>query len=441
MTKEEFLKDLEKRLQVLSEQERKDILEEYAQHIDLKVANGQKEEEAIRDFGDMEELISDILDAYHVNPDYGKKDNQMPEKVQQAAKEAGSYVKSWFQKVGTASRNLWHGICQKSGKLWRMMSSAVHRIFHRSQRLTDEMAEHDGNYDGVGIQNADDDIRGKRTDKGESRISAWRKKMEERRKSRVAKDGSKMKDTLYKGSCQCWQWLKKVLFLCWKAVVILCLSPVAIMGMLAFMVLGFLLVGVGLDYPFVGTALLTLGTLLGCMTFVWFVWMLLFHGEVRKKAAITFFSGLLLFGIGCGVAFAEFASFQYMGEKTIVEEQIEIETLEAFIPEEQEEIWFQCYPYPYEGMVMAREEDEQMKPGEVQIEVTYNAKSMELELFQAADEIVVQGFYRGSSFGEFMKYKDEVLNCLKNRQVYDWKTSRIQSVVIRGNAETLEKIK
>ena len=68
MTKEEFLKDLEKRLQVLSEQERKDILEEYAQHIDLKVANGQKEEEAIRDFGDMEELISDILDAYHVAP-------------------------------------------------------------------------------------------------------------------------------------------------------------------------------------------------------------------------------------------------------------------------------------------------------------------------------------------------------------------------------------
>ena len=49
-SKREFLKDLEKRLQVLSEQERKDILEEYAQHIELKIANGQKEAGGDRGF-------------------------------------------------------------------------------------------------------------------------------------------------------------------------------------------------------------------------------------------------------------------------------------------------------------------------------------------------------------------------------------------------------
>ena len=37
MNKTEFLQELEKRLHVLNEQERKDVLEEYAQHINLKI--------------------------------------------------------------------------------------------------------------------------------------------------------------------------------------------------------------------------------------------------------------------------------------------------------------------------------------------------------------------------------------------------------------------
>ena len=39
-----------------------DILEEYEQHIDIKVQNGQSEEEAIRDFGPVRELAAEILE-------------------------------------------------------------------------------------------------------------------------------------------------------------------------------------------------------------------------------------------------------------------------------------------------------------------------------------------------------------------------------------------
>ena len=51
MNKTEFLQELEKRLHVLNEQERKDVLEEYAQHINLKIESGLSEEEAVRVFG------------------------------------------------------------------------------------------------------------------------------------------------------------------------------------------------------------------------------------------------------------------------------------------------------------------------------------------------------------------------------------------------------
>ena len=51
MSKEAFLNELQKHLEILEDDEQRDILEEYAQHIDIKMQNGQSEEDAIRDFG------------------------------------------------------------------------------------------------------------------------------------------------------------------------------------------------------------------------------------------------------------------------------------------------------------------------------------------------------------------------------------------------------
>ncbi len=63
-----FLKELQSRIAVLEDAEQQDILAEYAQHIDLRVAGGLTEEEAIQDFGDLDQLASEILEAYHVKP-------------------------------------------------------------------------------------------------------------------------------------------------------------------------------------------------------------------------------------------------------------------------------------------------------------------------------------------------------------------------------------
>ncbi|MFR3346129.1 MAG: DUF1700 domain-containing protein [Anaerobutyricum sp.] len=70
MLKKEFLKELEDRLQMLNEKERKDMIEEYSQHISMRMDSGMKEEEAIDDFGNIDDLIAEILDAYHLDPEY-----------------------------------------------------------------------------------------------------------------------------------------------------------------------------------------------------------------------------------------------------------------------------------------------------------------------------------------------------------------------------------
>lgn len=92
MNKETFLKELSERLQVLNEKERQDVLEEYAQHIDLKIENGQSEEEAVRDFGTPEELCEELLDVYHINAEYasGISGQEQPEE-----KHAGMAAAVW----------------------------------------------------------------------------------------------------------------------------------------------------------------------------------------------------------------------------------------------------------------------------------------------------------------------------------------------------------
>ena len=46
------------------------MIEEYSQHISMRMESGMKEEEAIDDFGNIDDLIAEILDAYHLDPEY-----------------------------------------------------------------------------------------------------------------------------------------------------------------------------------------------------------------------------------------------------------------------------------------------------------------------------------------------------------------------------------
>lgn len=89
MKKEEFLTKLRKNLSVLEEREIQDIVEEYEQHIDMKMKDGLSEEAAIHDFGDLKELTAGILEAYHVKTNYHtEKKNIDFEKMKEESKKA-----------------------------------------------------------------------------------------------------------------------------------------------------------------------------------------------------------------------------------------------------------------------------------------------------------------------------------------------------------------
>lgn len=74
MNKDKFLKELEKKLSVLNEKERKDIIDEYKSTIEEKIKNGESEEKAIEDFGNIDELAKEILEAYKIDPKYKQND-------------------------------------------------------------------------------------------------------------------------------------------------------------------------------------------------------------------------------------------------------------------------------------------------------------------------------------------------------------------------------
>ncbi|WP_276833383.1 DUF1700 domain-containing protein [Massilicoli timonensis] len=76
MKKDAFIAKLREGLCLIREEEREDVIAEYVTHIDLKMAEGKSEEEAIADFGDLDALIDEILDAYKIDVKQAKKESK-----------------------------------------------------------------------------------------------------------------------------------------------------------------------------------------------------------------------------------------------------------------------------------------------------------------------------------------------------------------------------
>ena len=131
MNKTEFLNELEKRIRVLEKNEIKDILSEYSQHIDMRMESGLSEADAIKDFGNMDDLAAEILEAYHVNPEYEKNDDTVTDAVENkkglkglwtafmgiCASAAGG-IKSFFKACGRLIKKIVLKIWSLISLLW-----------------------------------------------------------------------------------------------------------------------------------------------------------------------------------------------------------------------------------------------------------------------------------------------------------------------------------
>ncbi|MBQ9605140.1 MAG: hypothetical protein IJR45_06975 [Firmicutes bacterium] len=105
MTKTELSEYLDKRLSVLTADEREDIKQELMQHIDMKVQNGMSEREAIESLGDIKAIVDEMLSAYNIDPQYGESQKaDLKQKMREAlnsdfAKSVGEKANSGFNMV------------------------------------------------------------------------------------------------------------------------------------------------------------------------------------------------------------------------------------------------------------------------------------------------------------------------------------------------------
>lgn len=100
MNKKKFVKLLKSKLSILEESEIADIIEEYSDIIEEKIKNGKTEEEAIADFGDIDELAKEILKAYKVNPKFAEKEES------DLGKDFESFVKKGANKLTDFTKNV-----------------------------------------------------------------------------------------------------------------------------------------------------------------------------------------------------------------------------------------------------------------------------------------------------------------------------------------------
>lgn len=243
MNKEAFLAKLREYLGILEDREQDDILEEYAQHIDMKMQKGLSEEEAICDFGPMEELVAQILEAYHVKPQFSEKEKSIsflkPKfKIESAdAKDGGTSAKKaldWLKEKMAAIAHSIRNAFLWMGRKCRIFGGWLAKPFRQEKP---EMNA-DGSENRIterGTNEMGKQINGCFSAMGKGMVSLWRY------------------------LCAFCLWFLKLLWnLAWLMFSLLC----AFMAMIALMGFGTLLILLFQGYPFFGIFLISLGGIL-----------------------------------------------------------------------------------------------------------------------------------------------------------------------------------
>lgn len=229
MNKQDFLKELQSRIRILEEAEQQDILAEYAQHIDLRMAGGLSEEAAIQDFGNPDELAAEILEAYHVDPSRLSSPTQ-PKQAAQVLRRSAAGIRDRICRLG---RGISEGL-RRCGRgvaaWWRRRGQQLRSLTHRTRRP-------------------------KNTAKEASSMS-------HAPRSRAVL--ARMK--------QAGRWLGHLLAalgrLAWNLVMLALILPFAGAGLLTLLGIGLLTVLLGQGYPLAGPLLCGVGLVLCCAALV-----------------------------------------------------------------------------------------------------------------------------------------------------------------------------
>ena len=167
----------------------------------------------------------------------------------------------------------------------------------------------------------------------------------------------------------------------------------------------------------------------------------------RRTLGIGFIIGILLCGLGSGVAFAQYSSFKYGGEISMGEADT-TSTYEFEIIKDRVEIY--CY-LPSEREIII--EDDSVPEGTVMVEVTYNSNyidgiylnTWENNIYDDEDRSVQEvgigiDYSSMDEVKSWFDAKDQVLEGLKDGKVMSIRAEYIDSVTIRVNPKDAYKL-
>ncbi|WP_101877592.1 hypothetical protein [Lachnoclostridium edouardi] len=163
-----------------------------------------------------------------------------------------------------------------------------------------------------------------------------------------------------------------------------------------------------------------------------------------KAAALIFAAGLFLMGIGGGVAFAEYSSFEYGGKRIVDAGPEQIKRLEVdreagvpfVIPDHTWTYW--------ETEIIV---DDSLPETKLIFEAVFNENQLgpEMNLLEEENEegerrqiFEVNWIYKGqdsNQMEQFWKLKDDFLNAMKEHKVYDYQSNAVKKLKVYMSQE------
>lgn len=181
--------------------------------------------------------------------------------------------------------------------------------------------------------------------------------------------------------------------------------------------------------------------------------------NIQKVLIGIFLTGVLLTGVGTGMALGEFSSLSYGGKKIIGEEDLVTKEMDFEIPMDDKTVIlaYQGYRERWKGSLI---EDTSVPEGTIRFQVTYNEKVVEPYLHYReyeeeemtekeqeemsdtkAEDIIIGELYltydyKGNEFELFMENKNKILEDLKQKSLSSYEIPHIIEVTVRVNPGT-----
>lgn len=161
--------------------------------------------------------------------------------------------------------------------------------------------------------------------------------------------------------------------------------------------------------------------------------------RIRLILAGVLGGGILLMGIGTGVALKEYSSLEYSGEHIIGDVDMQTESGELHFAQADEGESYHIYSGAEDVEII---EDAAMPDAVVQYEVTYNKNTVDIAVHGTAEEqyySIVQ-WKANSDFEAVMKSKDEILRELKQNKIGSYRTLGIKKIKFTPNPHTVKML-